>query len=220
MTTLLRVACADISAHARDLLAFGILGLAVVVLAVGINGADSLAIVPTVFTFVVAFMPSRLFGQDERSNLPTMFSLLPASRSAFVVARYLLVATAGAIAIALGLAIHDLGTRLLLHSGGESSFPVFAILGIASLAVFSVCAVQMPFFFGFGVGRMGTVTVIIPMILIFGASGFINNFPDQAARITGALDSAWTLPVCLITSAGLLIVSACASIPLFARRDL
>ena len=38
MTTLLRVACADISAHARDLLAFGILGLAVVVLAVGGQG--------------------------------------------------------------------------------------------------------------------------------------------------------------------------------------
>lgn len=220
MTTLLRAACADISAHARDLVAFGILGLAVVILAVGMNGADSLAMVPTAFTFVIAFMPSRLFGQDERSNLPTMFCLLPVSRSAFVVARYLVVAGTGAIAIALGLAIHALGARVLLPSGGESSIPVFVTLGIASVAVFAVCAVQMPIFFGFGIGRMGVVTVIIPMLLIFGASGFADNFPDQAARIASALDSAWTLPMCLLASALLLIVSAFVSIPLYSRRDL
>jgi len=119
MRTIWSLLRTELSAHAAALRTFAVVAVIISTANLAMGGATSAI---TVCVLTVAFLPSILFAQDERMHLDAMYSILPVTRSQFVVSRYLLVALVTAVMALASLVVARV--EAAVHGPGEVRVPV------------------------------------------------------------------------------------------------
>ena len=197
MRTIWSLLRTELSAHAAALRTFAVVAVIISTANLAMGGATS-AITACVLT--VAFLPSILFAQAERMHLDAMYSILPVTRSQFVVAR----------------------VEAAVHGPGEVRVPVSvpAVTGMAVAAVGAAVAVQLLLFFALGHARTGTYAYGATMVLMVGGGFLVERLPGFAAAVIRWAASSWTGPAGLGIAVVLLAVSAVASVAAYRRRSL
>ena len=128
MRTIWSLLRTELSAHAAALRTFAVVAIIISTANLAMGGATPAI---TVCVLTVAFLPSILFAQDERMHLDAMYSILPVTRSQFVVSRYLLVALVTAVMALASLVVARV--EAAVHGPGEVRVPVSvpAVTGMA-----------------------------------------------------------------------------------------
>ena len=209
MRTIWSLLRTELSAHAAALRTFAVVAVIISTANLAMGGATPAF---TVCVLTVAFLPSILFAQDERMHLDAMYSILPVTRSQFVVSRYLLVALVTAVMALASLVVARV--EAAVHGPGEVRVPV------SVPAVGAAVAVQLLLFFALGHARTGTYAYGATMVLMVGGGFLVERLPGFAAAVIRWAASSWTGPAGLGIAVVLLAVSAVASVAAYRRRSL
>lgn len=217
MRTIWSLLRTELSAHAAALRTFAVVAIIISTANLAMGGATPAI---TVCVLTVAFLPSILFAQDERMHLDAIYSILPVTRSQFVVSRYLLVALVTAVMALASLVVARV--EAAVHGPGEIRVPVSvpAVTGMAVAAVGAAVAVQLLLFFALGHARTGTYAYGATMVLMVGGGFLVERLPGFAAAVIRWAASSWTGPAGLGIAVVLLAVSAVASVAAYRRRSL
>ncbi|WP_026407335.1 ABC-2 transporter permease [Actinomyces gerencseriae] len=208
---------AELSAHAATLRTFAVITAVIVGTNLAMGGATP-AIAICVLT--VGFLPGLLFAQDERAHLDTMYSILPVTRAQFVVARYLLVVLAAAVAALVGVVVARIDDAVRGPGAGVLPLSTAGVAGLAVAAVGMVAAVQLLLLFSLGHARTGVYAYGATMVLMFGGMFLIERFPDLALTIIRWAGSPWAGAAGPGAAAAVLALSAMGAVRLYRRRSL
>ena len=208
---------AELSAHAATLRTFAVVAAVIAGTNLAMGGATH-GIAVCVMT--VAFLPGLLFAQDERAHLDTMYSILPVTRAQFVVARYLLVVLAAAVAALVGVVVARIDDAVRGPGAGVLPLSTAGVAGLAVAAVGAVAAIQLLLLFGLGHARTGLYSYGVTMALMFGGIFLVQRFPDLALTLIRWAGSPWTGAVGSGIAAAVLALSAAGAVRLYRRRSL
>jgi len=168
---------------------------------------------------VASFTVSTAFLGDERSQLDTLYGVMPVSRGAVVAGRSLAVLAFALVALALALVV------TLAVAATRGQLPTADLIMVAFAAAFSFVglsmSIQLPVLFHFGYTR-GRLIAYAPAFVIAGAAWL--------AQATGSFDAVATafagVPALVAAAGGVLVglagvaVGALLASRIYARREL